>query len=81
MNFQNCLELWEKLLTQAWYPILKHNPKIDYIENAVILPIIIFSSLKSHMYIFNMPVTSVRSFKLIAWKLCDTTNLLPYIEA
>ena len=50
--FKIAWKLWEKLLTQTWYPILKHNPKIDYIENAVILSIIIFFFFKkSHVHL------------------------------
>ena len=35
-------------------------------QNAVILSKVIFLPAKSHMHIFNMLITSVQSFKLIA---------------
>ena len=59
-------KLWEELITQTCYPILKPNLKIVLVQNAVILSIIIFLPAKSHMHIFNMLITSVQSFKLIA---------------
>ena len=31
----------------------------------------IFLPAKSHMHIFNMRITSVQSFKLVAWKLLE----------
>ena len=62
-------KLWEELITQSCYPILKPDLKIVQVQNAVILSKIIFLPAKSHMHIFNMLITSVQSFKLIAWKL------------
>ena len=47
-------ELWEELITQTCYQILKPNLKIVYVKNAVILSKIIFLSAKSHMHISNM---------------------------
>ena len=66
-------KLWEELITQTCYPILKPNLLLPHIEvqNAVILSKIIFSPAKIHMHIFNMLIKSVKSFKLIAWKLWE----------
>ena len=64
-------KLWEELITQTCYPILKPNLKIVWVQNAVILSKMIFLPAKSHMHIFNMLITSVQSFKLIAWKLWE----------
>ena len=75
---------WEELITQSYYLLLKPSLKIIQVQNAVILSKIIFLSAKSHMHVFNMLITSVKSFKLIAWKLWEkliTQNLLPNIEA
>ena len=47
------------------------NLKIVWVQNVVILSKIIFLPAKSHMHIFNMLITSVQSFKLIAWKLWE----------
>ena len=44
--------------------ILKPNLKIAYVEKGVIL--IFFLSSRSHMHIFNILITSMQSFKLIA---------------
>ena len=67
-------KLWAGLITQTFYPTLKPNLKIvPYwsltwkLSKSVILSKIIFLLAKSHMYIFNMFIISVRSFKLIAW--------------
>ena len=49
--------------------MLKPNLKIVWVKNAVILSKIIFSPAQCHMHIFNMLITSVQSFKVIAWKL------------
>ena len=64
-------KLWEELITQTGYPILKPNLKIVSVQNAVILSKIIFLPAKNHMHIFNMLITSVQSFKLITWKLWE----------
>ena len=64
-------KLWEKLITQTGYPILKSNLKIVEVQNAVILSKIIFLPAKSHMHIFNMLITSEQSFEWIAWKLWE----------
>ena len=66
----NAWKPWEELITQS-YLFLKPSLKIIWVQNAVILSKIIFLSAKSHMHIFNMLITSVQSFKLIAWKLWE----------
>ena len=63
--------LWDELITQTYYPILKPNLKIVQVQNGVILSKIIFLPARSHMYIFYMLIISVQSFKLIAWKLWE----------
>ena len=60
---------WE--ITQSYYLLLKPNLKIVWVQNAVISSKMTFLAAKSHMHIFNMLITSVRSFKLIAWKLWE----------
>ena len=60
------LKLREQSITQTCYPILKPNLKIVYVQNAVILSKIIFLPAKCPMHIFNVLITSVQSFKLIA---------------
>ena len=45
---------------------LQPNLKTVYVKNIVILSKISVSPAKRHMYIFNMLITSVQSFKLIA---------------
>ena len=67
----NAWKPWEGLITQCYYLLLKPSLKIIYVQNAVILSKIIFLSAKSHMHIFNMLITSAKSFKLIAWKLLE----------
>ena len=52
-------------MTQTCYPMLKINLKIVQVENAVILSIIIFSSAKILMHIFNMPTACMQGFKMI----------------
>ena len=78
-------KLWEELITQTCYPILKPNLKpnlkIVEVKNVVILSKVIFLPAKSHMHIFNMLITSVQCFKLIAWKLWEeliTQTATPY---
>ena len=57
-------KLWEDLITQTCYPILKHNLKIVFVENAIILSNIIFLLVKSHMHIFNMLMCKVSNWLL-----------------
>ena len=68
-------KLWEEMITQTCYPILKPNLKpnlnIVWVQNVVILSKVIILPAKSHMHIFNMLITSVHSFKLIARKLWE----------
>ena len=45
-------KFWEEFITQTYYPILKPNLKIVWVQNAVILSKIIFLLSKSHVYIF-----------------------------
>ena len=71
-NFKmNAWKPWEELITQSYYLLLKPSLKIIWVQNAIILLNIIFLSAKSHMHIFNMLITSVHGFKLIAWKLWE----------
>ena len=67
----NAWKLWQRLITQSCYPILKPNLKIFWVENAVILSKIICASARSYMLIFSVLVTSVQSFNLLAWKLWE----------
>ena len=67
----NAWKLWEELITQSCYPLLKPNLKIVEVKNVVILSKISFSPAESHMHIFNMLKTSVQSFNLIAWKVWE----------
>ena len=64
----NAWKPWEELITQSYCLWLKPNLKIVSVKNAVILSKMIFFHAKSHMHIFNMLMTPVQSFKLIAWK-------------
>ena len=48
------------------YPIMKPNLKIVKVKNGVILSKITFLSTHNCMHIFNMLVTSVQHFKLVA---------------
>ena len=73
---EQCLKMnawkpWKELITQSYYLLLKPNLKIVQVQNAVILSKMIFLPAKSHMHIFNMLITFVHSFKLIAWKLWE----------
>ena len=43
----NALKLWEELITQSWYPLLKPNIKTVSVKNVVILSKISFSPAKS----------------------------------
>ena len=61
----------EELITQSYYLLLKPSLKIIQVQNADILSKIILLPAKSHMHIFNILITSVKSFKLIAWKLWE----------
>ena len=63
--------LWEELITQTCYSMLKANLKIAQVEIAVVLSKIIFLSAKIHMHIFKMLIIYVQSFKMIAWKLWE----------
>ena len=61
----------KEMITQSYYLLLKPSLKIISVQNAVILSKITFLPAKSHMHIFNMLITSMQSFKLIAWKLWE----------
>ena len=77
-------KLWEELITQTCYPILKPNLKIVYVQNAVILSKLILLLAKNHMHIFIMLITSVQSFKLIAcipWEELITQTCYPTLKA
>ena len=77
-------KLWEELITQTGYPILKSYLKIVYVQNAVILSKIIFLPAKkphAHLvYAYNI----CEKFQIDYLKTLggvDYTNLLPNIEA
>ena len=67
----NAWKPWVELITQSYYLLMKPNLKIVKVQNAVFLSKMIFLPAKSHMHIFNMLITCVQSFKLIAWKLWE----------
>ena len=76
-------KLWEELIIQTGYPILKSNLKIQNVQNVVILSKIIFLPAKNDMHIFNMLTTSVQKFIDYLKTLggVDYTNWLPNIKA
>ena len=80
----NAWKLLEELITQSFYPFLKPNLKIVQVKNALILSKIIFLLAQSHMHIYNMLITSVKRFKLIAWKPWEeliTQTCYPMLKA
>ena len=55
--------------------------KVVLVENAVILSWIIFSIVKIHMHMFNVLITSVQGFKVVAWNPWEeliTQTCYPY---
>ena len=73
-------KLWEELITQTCYPILKHNLKIVYDKNAIILSNIIFLLAKSHIPSSICLCAKVQLDCLKTLGGVDYTNLLPYVE-
>ena len=77
-------KLYEELITQYCYPILKPYLKIVKVQNAVIMSKIIFFLAKNHMHIFIMLITPGQSFKLIAckpWEEFITQTCYPTMKA
>ena len=62
----DCLQTLGGVDHTTYYPILKPDLKIVSVQNAVILSKIIFLLAKVRMHIYNMLITYVQSFKLIA---------------